>query len=118
MLFFLHMKDWGEVLGHVPLKQGQKPPPIAILVSPERHDSLAIKMERFRIVLVLYRKKWGEGLGHAPPKQPPPLSIFPVLIGVGWVAALILCCRRYVGAGFRVMFAGGGLALQYTYSAV
>ena len=42
-------------------------------------------------------------------------SIFPVLIGVGWVAALILCCRRHVGAAFRAMFAGGGLELQYTY---
>ena len=48
-------------------------------------------------------------------RVPSPLSIFPVLIGVGWVAALILCCRRHVGAAFRAMFAGGGLVLQYTY---
>ena len=70
----------------------------------------------FTSFLFFIGKNGGRGWGMRHQNSPPPLSIFPVLIGVGWVAALILCCRRHVGAAFRAMFAGGGLALHVAYT--
>ena len=75
VIFSVKKKNGGGCFGARATKTGPKTSPNCDFTGKTWYLNrlLAIKMERFHIVLVLYRKTMGEGLGHVPPKQPPPL---------------------------------------------